>query len=347
RRPTCTPPARWSGTSRRSSTTVAIGGSARRARSTSPRRPSGGSPTGPFRSTAAPATSAVSRWSGSTATPGCSGSTRAPARSSRSSSPAACSRRPPADSPAARQLARCWRPETGPARVRRVDERRRPGPDGQLVPDRGSTATLAVRHANEQFAHGSAEAPLGSAAMEQRMAAQRQRGAGLNRRGNAAGGTGGATAGEGGNGAAAGRFYTGGPHGTGPRTGPIGPAARSDSTEPDQPAGRHRSPWGRPGRILPIRWGRVVVGALATAGVITAIIGFALVSRGGSGGRGTAAGGSGAAGQQSDSTNPVAVVAPSPAAGSSGKANSGVASPAPGVQEIFPTQLTTAPPPPT
>jgi len=232
-------------------------------------------------------------------------------------------------------------PDAGSRRAGRL--RRAPEVCGVRVP----IATLGAGNANEQFAHGSAQVPLGSAAMEQRMAAQRQRGAGLNRRGNAAGGTGGATGGAGGSGAPAGRFYAGGPHGTGPRTGPIGPVARSESTEPDQPAGRHRSPWGRPGRILPIRWGRIVVGALATAGVITAIIGFALVSRGGSSGRGTAAGDSGASGQQSDSTNPVAVVAPSPAAGASDRANSGVASPAPGRQEIFPTQLTTAPPPPT
>lgn len=177
--------------------------------------------------------------------------------------------------------------------------------------------------------------------MEQRSAGERQRVGGLNRRGNAAGGNGpngptGATR----------RFGTDPPGATSARTGPhsLASAMRSDD-ESTQSTGRHRSPWGRSNRILPIRWGRIVVSSLVALGVVAGIIGFALVSKGGNGGRTNATGAS-ATGRQPGASNPLSVVAPSPAGSPSGDA-SGVASPAPGDQGILPPQLSSAPPAPT
>jgi hypothetical protein len=80
----CTPPAPWSCRPRRTSTPGPTPGWGRPARSTSPPRPSAGSPTAPSRSTAASATCAASPSSASTATPASSASTKAPARSSKS-----------------------------------------------------------------------------------------------------------------------------------------------------------------------------------------------------------------------------------------------------------------------
>jgi hypothetical protein len=119
--------------------------------------------------------------------------------------------------------------------------------------------------------------------------------------------------------------------------------------EATQPSGRHRSPWGRSGRILPIRWGRIVVSGLVALGVVVGIIGFALVSRGGNGAR-TDATGASATGRQPGASNPVSVVAPSPAGsapGAVGGVASGIASPAPGDQGLLPPQLSSAPPAPT
>ncbi|ADP79893.1 hypothetical protein [Pseudofrankia inefficax] len=179
--------------------------------------------------------------------------------------------------------------------------------------------------------------------MEQRSAGERQRVGGLNRRGNAVGGDSPASRTDPG-----GRFGTEGVRAMGARTGPhsVPLAMRSDSGSDPAP-GRHRSPWGRSGRILPIRWGRIVVGCLVALGVVVGILGFALVSRGGNGGRADTAS-SGSTGRQPGASNPVAVVAPSPAqAGAPSGETSGVASPAPGVQEVLPGQLSSAPPAPT
>jgi hypothetical protein len=172
--------------------------------------------------------------------------------------------------------------------------------------------------------------------MEQRTAGERRRGGGLNPRGNAAGAGSDARTGI----VRAGRF---GDDGAGPRTGP----ERPTHGEPTPPPGRHRSPWGRPGRILPIRWGRIVAGCLVAAGVGAALVGFALVSRGGNSGR-SAAGSSTASGRAPNATGGLAVLAPSSAgAVSPAGETSGVASPAPGNVDVYPTELTTAPPAPT
>ncbi|KJE20941.1 hypothetical protein FF36_04715 [Frankia torreyi] len=37
-------------------------------------------------------------------------------------------------------------------------------------------------------------------------------------------------------------------------------------------AGRHRSPWGKPGRILPIRWGRIIAVVVALALVVVSLV---------------------------------------------------------------------------
>ncbi|WP_045875533.1 hypothetical protein [Pseudofrankia sp. DC12] len=179
--------------------------------------------------------------------------------------------------------------------------------------------------------------------MEQRSAGEQQRVGGLNRRGNAIGSDS-PTVRSG----STGRFGTEGVRTTGARTGPHSvPLAMRSGPGFEPPPGRHRSPWGRSGRILPIRWGRIVFGCLVALGVVVGIVGFALVSRSGGGGHAAAAG-AGATGRRPGASSPVAVVAPSPAqAGAPSGETSGVASPAPGAHEILPSQLSSAPPPPT
>jgi hypothetical protein len=173
--------------------------------------------------------------------------------------------------------------------------------------------------------------------MEQRTTGEWQRGGGLSRRGNATSGS------------DPSMTNTRIARGDGPRTGP--PRTDSGSAEPPPPPGRHRTPWGKPGRILPIRWGRIVVGCLAAAGVCAAIVGFALVSRGGHAARTASGPGSSAAGRGPDAPGTVAVLAPASSSASAGAGaptdeTGAVSSPAPGDQADIPPELSSAPPPP-
>ncbi|OHV57272.1 hypothetical protein [Pseudofrankia sp. BMG5.36] len=155
--------------------------------------------------------------------------------------------------------------------------------------------------------------------MEQRAAEERQRGESLSRRGNAEGSR--------------------APDAYARR------APRPEEPPPSAPAGRHRSPWGRSGRILPIRWGRIAAGSVVALAVVGVLIGYALLSGSGPKMAGTSSGGSAPASRPTDDTNRVTVAGPSPTGAGAGP-NSVSASPAPGtVLGLLPTGPPVPPPP--
>jgi len=162
--------------------------------------------------------------------------------------------------------------------------------------------------------------------MEQRTAGERQRGGGLNRRGNAA-------------------SSAASDSDAGPDTKPVRRFGTSPPSAFEQPAGRHRSPWGRQGRILPIRWGRIAAGCLVALAVVGALTGYALLRGTGPETAETAGGGSAPAGQPSSDTSRVTVAGPSQSTGD--PAGLASASPAPGTGPGLLPSETPVPPPPT
>jgi hypothetical protein len=152
--------------------------------------------------------------------------------------------------------------------------------------------------------------------MEQHAAGERQRAAALNPRGNAARGSRAAL-----------------------RAGAVTPSYRQ-AAEPPVDAGRHRSPWGRSRRILPVRWGRVAAGGLAVVAAGVGIVGVTLVA-GRAGGSGHAA-----AGVKPEDTSRAAPGGPAGAPGVGLGPTSGSASPTPGSRDLIPS-LVPVPPQPT
>jgi len=128
------------------------------------------------------------------------------------------------------------------------------------------------------------------------------------------------------------------------------PLRRGTQPPPDDPSseaessGRHRSPWGRSKRILPIRWGRIVAGGLVAVAVVGLLVGYALLSGGGSKPVGTA-GDLSPASQSTGDTSRVTVAGPT-SANPGAAPNSDSASPAPGtVVGVLPSALPVPPQP--
>jgi hypothetical protein len=128
-------------------------------------------------------------------------------------------------------------------------------------------------------------------------------------------------------------------------TRPTAPHRRPPAPPPEEGSGgrgRHRSPWGRSGRILPIRWGRIVAGCLAAVAVAASVVAVTLVV-----GRGGASPTErvNVTDRQPGGTSGLAVSSPAPGDTTAGTTGDS-ASPAPGVTPPL-VGLQSVPPPPT